>query len=68
VDYLTSRLAEASSNAFERLQRLLTADLEYVQLGAARTLLDQMLRLRNMVEFETRLTRVEELCDTQQDS
>lgn len=68
VDYLTSRLAEASSNAFERLRMLLTADSEYVQLGAARTLLDQMLRLRNMVEFEARLTRVEELCDSQQDS
>lgn len=68
VDYLTNRLAEASNNAFERLQILLTADSEHVQLGAARAILDQMLRLRNMVEFETRLTRVEELCDTQQDS
>ncbi|HEY4260200.1 MAG TPA: hypothetical protein VGM98_08570 [Schlesneria sp.] len=67
VDCLTSRLTEASNNAFERLQILLTADSEYVQLGAARAILDQMLRLRNMVEFETRLTRVEELCDTPQD-
>ena len=68
VDFLTSRLAEASNNAFERLQILLTADSEFVQLGAARAILDQMLRLRNMVEFESRLTRVEERCDTPQDS
>jgi hypothetical protein len=67
VDDLTSRLADASSKAFEKLQTLLTAESEFVQLGAARTILDQMLRLRNMVEFESRLTRVEELCDKKQD-
>ena len=67
VDNLTSRLAQASNNAFERLQMLSTADSEFVQLGAARTILDQMLRLRNMVDFETRLTQVEERCDTKQD-
>ena len=68
MDDVAGRFAEAAGAAFERLHSLLGAENEFVQLGAARTILEQMIRLRDFVEFESRLRRVEEQCDSSQNS
>jgi len=62
VDRVSGRLADAAAAAMERLYLLLEADSEAVRLGAARTILDQMLRVRDLVEFESRLRRMEGRC------
>lgn len=60
---LSGRLSQVSGKAMERLQSLLEADSENVRLGAARSILDQTLRVREAVDFEGRLQEVEALCD-----
>lgn len=68
IDNVAGRITDAAGTAFGRLQELLAADSEQVQLGAARTILDQMIRLRDVVDFETRLRRIEELCSKKRGS
>lgn len=60
---LSGRLSQISGIAMERLQSLLEADSENVRLGAARSILDQTLRVREAVDFEGRLKEVEDLCE-----
>lgn len=60
---LSGRLSQISGKAMERLQSLLEADSENVRLGAARSILDQTLRVREAVDFEGRLKEVEDLCE-----
>ncbi len=60
---LSGRLSQVSGKAMERLQSLLEADSENVRLGAARSILDQTLRVREAVDFEGRLQQIEALCD-----
>ena len=60
---LSGRLSQVSGKAMERLQSLLEADSENVRLGAARSILDQTLRVREAVDFELRLQDVEAMCD-----
>jgi hypothetical protein len=67
VESITSRVTVAADAAVQRIEQLLAADSEYVQLSAARTLLDQMIRLRDVVEFESRIRKVEELCQKSED-
>ena len=54
-----AELAGCASEAVATLRRLLDANSEQVQLGAARTLLDQLLRLREALELSERLTALE---------
>ena len=63
VDELTSRMTEASHGAFARIQLLmLDSASEQIQLRAASKILEQTVRLRDVVEFESRIRKVEELC------
>ena len=52
-------LATVAAEAVGTLQRLLCSNDERVQLGAARALLDQLLRLREAVLLEQRLATIE---------
>lgn len=63
MDNVVGRLSEAAGQAFQKLQSLLEADSEPVRLGAAKAIMDQMLRMRESIEFETRLREMEALCD-----
>jgi hypothetical protein len=52
-------LASSASDAVRTLQRLLTAESEHVQLRAARTVLEQLLRLRETLELADRVSALE---------
>lgn len=52
-------LVGSASAAVATLRRLLAASNEHVQLGAARALLDQLLRLREALELAQRVSALE---------
>jgi hypothetical protein len=52
-------LVGCAGEAVTTLRRLLHAENEHVQLGAARTLLDQLLRLREALELAERVAALE---------
>jgi hypothetical protein len=58
-----ARLAAASTTAVGTLQRLLKAKSEAVRLSAARSILELGTKLRETVEFEERIIRLEEMHD-----
>jgi molybdenum-dependent DNA-binding transcriptional regulator ModE len=58
-------LAGSASEAVATLRRLLAAGSEHVQLGAARVLLDQLLRLREAVELAERVSALERRLERQ---
>jgi hypothetical protein len=60
VDRTLGKLANSMASAADTLEALLKADAEQVRLGAARTLLEVGNKLRETVEFERRLTEVEQ--------
>ena len=68
IEAAVGRLAATAGVACDRLTKLLEAESESVQLGAARTILDQTIRWRELLAIETRLTRLEERCDSTHDS
>jgi hypothetical protein len=53
------RMADGMSNAADVLRALLAADSESVRLGAARSLLELGVKLRESVELEERLRVLE---------
>ena len=57
IEAAVGRLAATAGVACDRLTKLLEAESESVQLGAARTILDQTIRWRELLAIETRLTR-----------
>ena len=61
-----SELAGCASEAVATLRRLLRANNEHVQLGAARTLLDQLLRLREALALAERVATLERRLEHQQ--
>jgi hypothetical protein len=61
-----SELAGCASEAVATLRRLLQANNEHVQLGAARTLLDQLLRLREALALAERVATLERRLEHQQ--
>jgi hypothetical protein len=61
-----SELAGCASEAVATLRRLLLANNEHVQLGAARTLLDQLLRLREALALAERVATLERRLEHQQ--
>lgn len=68
VEAAAGRLADAAGAACARLKSLLEAESESVQLGAARTILEQTVRLRELLEIESRLKKLEEQCVSKTDS
>ncbi len=54
------RMADGMTEAADVLRRLLAAESENVRLGAARTLLDLGLQMREVVDLEQRLAELEE--------
>ena len=52
-------LAGSAQDAVATLKRLLSADSEHVQLRAARTVLEQLLRLRETLELAERVAALE---------
>jgi hypothetical protein len=54
------KLADASTEAVDTLRSLLHAEAESVKLGAARAILELGNKLRDAVEVEERLARLEE--------
>ncbi len=63
MDHIAGRMSEAAAHAFQKLTSLLEADSEPVRLGAAKSIIDQMVRLREATEFDGRLRQMEQLCD-----
>lgn len=61
-----SELAGCAPEAVATLRRLLQANNEHVQLGAARTLLDQLLRLREALALAERVATLERRLEHQQ--
>lgn len=62
VESAAGRLAAAAGAACETLTKLLSASSESVQLAAAKTILDQAVRLREVTDLERRLAALEEAC------
>lgn len=60
LELAVSVLGQASGEASEHLQKLLNARSETVQLGAARSIIELGLRMREAVEIEKRLQALEE--------
>ena len=59
IDEALGRLSDASAEAVETLRILLAAESENVRLGSARTILELGSRLRESVELEQRISRIE---------
>ncbi|MBI4320362.1 MAG: hypothetical protein HY675_17875 [Chloroflexi bacterium] len=59
----TAMLADASTEAVATLRRLLQAQSETAQLGAARSMLELGVRLRDSQELEARIVALEELAN-----
>jgi hypothetical protein len=57
------RLSRAMPQAAMKLRELLASDSEKIQLSAAGKLLESGLRLREQVDLEERLARLEEAAD-----
>jgi hypothetical protein len=55
-----ARMTDGMADAADMLRKLLAADSESVRLGAARSLLELGVRLRESVELADRLTAVEQ--------
>ena len=61
LEAVSTRLVASASSACEELERLLKkAESESVRLGAARTILEQVLRMREFVEIDQRLLALEQ--------
>jgi hypothetical protein len=56
-----AKLSEASGRAVQTLVTLLEAEADSIKLGAARSILDLGMKLREAVEIEERLRRLEAL-------
>ena len=60
VDHAVGRLAVSMKDAATVLRRLLKAEGDSIKLGAARTILDLGVSLRDSIELEERLTALEQ--------
>ena len=61
LETVSTRLVASAGAACEELERLLKkAESESVRLGAARTILEQVLRMRELVEIDQRLLALEQ--------
>ena len=60
VSNAVGRMADGMADAAGKLRELLTADSESVQLGAARSLLELGVKLRESVELEERVAELEQ--------
>lgn len=65
LEVAVGQLAEAASDAVTTLRRLLMADSESIQLGAARTILEAGPRLRESLEIEMRIAHLEAMLGAQ---
>jgi len=61
LEHAVSLMGQMSGTAVETLSKLLTASSETVRLGAARSIIELGLKLREAVEVEQRLRTLEEL-------
>ena len=59
VEAAMGRLTEAMCDASDTLRRLLEAESETVRLGAARSVLELGVKLRESVDFEARIAALE---------
>ncbi len=59
VEHALGQLADASAEAVTTLRALLHAEGESARLGAARSILELGTKLRESVEFEARIARLE---------
>jgi hypothetical protein len=60
VGQILGKLTEGMTDAVAKLRELLGAQSESVRLGAARSILEIGMRVRELVEFEDRLTALEQ--------
>lgn len=68
LDEFTNRVTEVASAAMLRVQLLMfDSESELVQLRAARTILDQVARVQDLMELESRSPKVEQLCPNSDD-
>ena len=59
VNAAVGKLADGMGDAADMLRKLLAADSENVRLGAARSLIELGVKLRESVELEERITEIE---------
>ena len=59
VERAVAKMADGMADAADKLRQLLNADSESVRLGAARSLLELGVKLRESVELEERLAELE---------
>lgn len=60
IDSAMGRMADGMADAATTLRKLLRAKAESVRLGAARSLLELTIRLRDNIDFEERITALEQ--------
>lgn len=65
IDSAAGKLADGASEAAGCLRSLLLTEAPSVRLGAARALLEMAFRSRELLEYEERLQKVEELIHVQ---
>ncbi len=66
IDRAAGRLADGASEAADCLRSLLSTEAPSVRLGAARALLEMAFRSRELLEYEERLRKVEEVIHAQE--
>lgn len=66
IDRAAARLANGASEAADCLRSLLSTEGPSVRLGAARALLEMAFRSRELLEYEERLQKLEELIHAQE--
>jgi hypothetical protein len=59
VDASLGAMTEGMTEAVETIRRLLVAESEAVRLGAARSIIDSAIKLRENVDFERRILALE---------
>ena len=62
LETVAGRLADTAGAACDRLTKLLDAESPSVQLSAARTILEQSVRWRELIDHESRIVALEERC------
>ncbi len=60
IEAALGKMSDSMSDAVTALRRLLSSESESIQLGAARTILESTIRMRDSISFERRLAALEE--------
>lgn len=59
IERVAARLTDVASVAVDKLHQLLDAESDAIKLGAVRTILEQLLRIKDHTEIQSRLAELE---------